>query len=102
MGTFMYGFGIPALFPIAAVSFFVLYVVEKLMLFYGYRLPPMYDERLSKDVLNKLQFAPLLYLAFGYWMASNNQLLSNKHLPEKATQREVFQSEHTYGTIFTS
>ena len=70
--TFMYGFGIPILFPIACVSFLVLYVVEKLLLFYGYRLPPMYDERLSEDVINKLQFGPVLYLAFGYWMASND------------------------------
>jgi hypothetical protein len=52
--TFIYGFGMPILFPIAAVSFLVLYMVEKLLLFYGYRLPPMYDERLSQDVLNKL------------------------------------------------
>ena len=69
--TFIYGFGIPLLFPIACVSFIVLYLVEKLLLFYAYRLPPMYDERLSQDVLSKLQFAPLIYLAFGYWMASN-------------------------------
>mmetsp|Transcript_33793 Transcript_33793/g.44587 ORF Transcript_33793/g.44587 Transcript_33793/m.44587 type:complete len:597 (-) Transcript_33793:841-2631(-) len=69
--TFMYGFGIPILFPIACVSFWVLYCVEKLLLFYGYRLPPMYDERLSEAVVSKLQFAPVLYLAFGYWMASN-------------------------------
>ncbi len=52
--TFIYGFGMPILFPIACVSFLVLYMVEKLLLFYGYRLPPMYDERLSQDVLNKL------------------------------------------------
>lgn len=45
--TFIYGFGMPILFPVASVSFLVLYIVEKLLLFYGYRLPPMYDERLS-------------------------------------------------------
>ena len=69
--TFMYGFGMPILFPIAMLSFLVLWVVEKLYLFYGYIMPPMYDERLSQDVLSKLQFAPLLYLCFGYWIASN-------------------------------
>jgi len=98
--TFMYGFGIPILFPIACVSFLVLYVVEKLLLFYGYRLPPMYDERLSEDVLNKLQFAPVLYLAFGYWMASNDQLLSNEHLSAKRTSDQVFHTDHTYGSVF--
>jgi hypothetical protein len=69
--TFIYGFGMPILFPIACASFLVLYLVEKSLLFWGYRVPPMYDERLSQDVLSKLQFAPLFYLAFGYWMASN-------------------------------
>jgi hypothetical protein len=49
--TFMYGFGMPVLFPIAALSFLVLYVVERFMLFYGHITPPMYDERLSNDVL---------------------------------------------------
>ena len=47
------------------------------MLYYGYRVPPMYDERLSQTVLNQLQFAPLLMMSFGYWMASSMQLLSN-------------------------
>jgi len=69
--TFMYGFGMPVLFPIALFSFIVLYLVEKYALFYVHITPPMYDERLSNDVLNKLQFAPLLYLIFGYWMASS-------------------------------
>ena len=45
--TFMYGLGMPILFPIAFLSCFVLYFVEKTMLYYGYRVPPMYDERLS-------------------------------------------------------
>lgn len=65
--TFMYGFGCPILFPVAAFSFFVLYVCERSMLFWAYRLPPMYDQRLSESVLNKLNFAPLMFLAFGYW-----------------------------------
>ena len=45
--TFMYGLGMPILFPIAILSFVILYLQEKLMLYYGYRVPPMYDERLS-------------------------------------------------------
>ena len=45
--TMTYGYGIPILFPVAAFGILVLYLVEKTMLYYGYRLPPMYDERLS-------------------------------------------------------
>ena len=50
--TFMYGLGLPILFPIAALSCLILYLQEKTMLYYGYRVPPMYDERLSQTVLD--------------------------------------------------
>ena len=97
--TFIYGFGMPILFPVAFLSCLVLYLCEKVMLFYAYRLPPMYDEMLSQDVLNKLQFAPVLYLAFGYWMASNQQLISNGHLEPMVNANDVPITSHTYGSI---
>ena len=100
--TFMYGFGIPILFPIACASMICLYFVEKTLLFYGYRMPPMYDERLSQDVLNKLQWAPVLYCFFGYWMVSNLQLLSNDHLTAKQTSTSVDENGHTMGTVFSA
>lgn len=99
--TFMYGFGMPILFPLACGSFIVLYIVEKWLLFYGYRLPPMYDERLSQDVLNKLQFAPIFYIAFGYWMCSNHQLLSNDHLTPMVSTQDTVQLDHSYASVFT-
>ena len=50
--TFMYGYGIPELFPIALVSFIIILFVEKAQLYYSYRAPPLYDERLSQKVLS--------------------------------------------------
>jgi hypothetical protein len=76
--TMMYGMGLPILFPIAALSFLTLYVMEKLLLHYVYREPPMYDEKLNKNALSILTYAPLLFLSFGYWMLSNKQLLGNE------------------------
>jgi hypothetical protein len=73
----MYGIGLPILFPVAAVSLFTLYMVEKLMIYYSYRQPPMYDAGLNESVLKIMSFAPLLFLSFGYWMLSNIQLFSN-------------------------
>ena len=93
--TMMYGLAIPILFPIAALAISVLYTVEKSMLFYAYRLPPMYDERLSQSVLNQLYYAPLFMLSFGYWMASNKQLLSNEHLASKERMSDPDITEHT-------
>lgn len=98
--TFMYGFGVPVLFPYAVFTFVVLYFVEKTMLFYSYRLPPMYDERLSQSVLNKLQFAPLVFLGFGYWMVSSKQLLSNEYLTPVSQTREPPASSHLWQSVF--
>ena len=97
--TFVYGAGIPILFPIAALSMLILYFQEKLMLYYGYRVPPMYDERLSQKVLNQLQWAPMFLLFFGYWMYSNQQLLSNDHLTPIANKDDSMLSSHTYDMI---
>jgi hypothetical protein len=75
--TMLYGVGLPILFPVAAASIFVLYVVEKSMLAYSYRQPPAYDERLNNNVLALMTYSPLLFLSFGYWMLSSRQLLYN-------------------------
>lgn len=99
--TFMYGFGCPMLFPIASFSFLVLYLCERSMLFYAYRLPPMYDHRLSESVLNKLAFAPVMFLFFGYWMVSNQQLLSNDNLSPVTNGSSVAKSNHLFQSVFT-
>ena len=99
--TMTYGYGIPILFPIAAASITILYLVEKTMLYYGYRLPPMYDERLSQSVINTLYYAPLFFLGFGYWMASNKQMLSNENLFPKDRMISPDESQHTIDRVFT-
>lgn len=76
--TMMYGVGLPVLFPIAAISMAGLYAVEKYMVYYVYRQPPMYDQQLNNNVLTLMTYPPLLLLAFGYWMLSSKQLLSNE------------------------
>lgn len=78
--TMLFGTGCPILFPIAALSLWVLYNIEVFMLYYGYRMPPNYDEYLNSCVLANLAKAPLFTLSFGYWMLSNKQLMSNDHL----------------------
>ena len=72
------------------------------MLYYGYRVPPMYDERLSQNVLDWLQTAPILLIVFGYWMASNQQLLSNDHLKPVADTNDTADSDHLMFFMFDS
>ena len=88
--TFMYGMGMPILFPIALISVLTLYMCEKAMLYYSYRQPPMYDEKLNMAVLSTLTYAPLLMLSVGYWQLSNLQLFNNDfHWKERAMEVET-------------
>jgi hypothetical protein len=73
----MYGLGIPILFPIALFAFITLYIMEKGMIYYSYRQPPLYDDLLNNNALNLLSWAPLLFLSFGFWMFSSPQLFGN-------------------------
>jgi hypothetical protein len=67
----MYGAGMPFLFPVAALTLFTLYTVERVLVAYSYKEPPSYDEKINKSSISILLGAPLLYSAFGYWMYSN-------------------------------
>lgn len=73
--TMMFGVAMPILYPIACLSLWTLYMVEKYCLYYTYKQPPKYDEQLNADVLNIMSVAPFINIAFGYWFLSNKQLL---------------------------
>lgn len=99
--TMFYGFGLPLLFPIACVSFLVIYLTEMLLLFYSFKMPPSYNDTLSRKVLRILMWAPVFYLAFGYWMASSMQLMSNEYLTPIETRNGVIPSMHPVSSVFT-
>ena len=44
--TMMYGVGLPILFPIACLSFFLILIMDQYMIFFVYRKPPDYDTKL--------------------------------------------------------
>ena len=61
----------------------------------------MYDETLSQGVINMMYYAPLFFLGFGYWMASNKQILSNKNLFPVDRMTSPPQTHHTVDRVFT-
>jgi hypothetical protein len=69
--TFMYGYAIPMLFPIAALTFMFYYFGDKLSVTYYYQKPPMYDDNLHEAALNLMKYAPLFSMFFGYWCMGN-------------------------------
>jgi len=87
--TCMYGIGMPMLFPLAALNFFNQWVCERLIVAYFVRLPPALDDALTLNCVEKLKYAPLLFLANGYWMLSNRQMFENK----------AFDIDYTFNTM---
>ena len=75
--TLMYGMGLPILFPIAFLYLFTLYTLERFQIAYFYQMPPAMDDRMTKNALEKLSRAPLIFLLNGYWMLSNRQMFEN-------------------------
>ncbi len=65
--TLMYGIGQPVLFPIAVISYFILYSIERVLIAYFYQLPPTFDEKMTKNALSIIRWAALFYMFFGYW-----------------------------------
>ena len=73
--TMMFGPAMPILFPICFGSLAVQYTLEMSMLYYVYKQPPSYDDKLNNRVLKNLGFAPLLMLSMSFWMFSSPMLL---------------------------
>ena len=99
--TMMFGAGLPVLFPIAAASLTVLFCLEKFMLYYIYKQPPVYDERLNNSVLSNLDKAPFFLLGFGYWMLTNLQLIENEYLTPVGRKSDPFMAGHTWYNALT-
>jgi len=100
--TFLFGPGIPILFPYAFIAIAVRYLVENYMLYYVYKEPPAYDEKLNNSVLKILTWAPCFTLGFGYWMLSNHQLLSSTtKLQPLETASTRFLADHYWYEAFT-
>lgn len=100
--TLMYGVGLPYLFPTAVAALVILYYTEKALLYYSYRQPPSYDQRLSNFVIRMMLGGPVLMLFFGYWMLSSKQLISNEYLSPREFGNDPELSQHTMGDVFSS
>jgi len=99
--TFWYGVALPELFPIAAFTFFNYYVVDRFLITYYYRRPPIYDDKLNRAALGFMQAGPVMLMLFGYWCMGNMQIftdnvhpLTNASVP-LTTDHNVYPSSST-------
>ena len=70
-----YGSGIPILYLVAAIYFFVTYWTDKFLILNYYHKPEYLDHRLAIQILGWMKVAVLLHLAGGILMYSNSNIL---------------------------
>jgi hypothetical protein len=95
----MFGAGLPILYFIAYFSFLVFYVVEKLLMAYSYREPPLFDQTLNRQALQLIKYAPLIYCAITFWMFGNIQIFgTDVYFLKNYSQHQI--TNHTIATAF--
>lgn len=78
--TMMFGSGIPILYLISAVFFFVTFWVDKILIFYYYRKPELLDENLALRTLRWFKYALMLHVIGAVLMYSNSDILPEKRI----------------------
>lgn len=96
--TMMYGIGLPLLFPIALLSYFVYWAVERYQVAYTYKLPPQMDQRMTVNAMRLISYVPVIFLANAYWMLSNRQIFENVTNKLEMTGTEM-ESSHTWNEL---
>ena len=97
--TMMYGIGLPLLFPIALLSYFIYWAVERYQVAYTYKLPPQMDSRMTVNAMRLISYVPILFLVNSYWMLSNRQIFENVTNKLELLNTEM-ESSHTWATLF--
>jgi len=97
--TLMYGVGMPILFPVAILNYVIFWCLERYHMAYTYQLPPSLDDKLTKNAVSILKFAPILFLFNGYWMLSNRQMFEGV-LNLRQSLDDVMVTGHDFSSIY--
>lgn len=98
--TMMYGLGLPMLFPIAILSFFIFWATERWQIAYCYQLPPAMDDKLTTNAMTLLSYTPILFLLNGFWMLGNRQMFENV-VNQIAHSTDPMVTGHDWSTLTT-
>ena len=97
--TMLYGLGLPILFPIALLSYFIFWATERYQIAYFYGIPPAMDDRMIKNAMRLLSYTPIFFLFNSYWMLSNRQMFEGV-INSKDLSDEEMSSSHDLNTIW--
>lgn len=75
---FLFGAGVPLMFPMAFICLLILYYYEKKTICRQAPKPADYEATVNNYIVAILLDGPILYAVFGYWMYSNPALIHSK------------------------
>ena len=91
--SFMYNIGMPVLFLIGAINFFMMYWIDKWLLLRFHKTPRNYDEKTINFSLKYMKVAFLFHAVIGYLMISNKNVLTQNKFFEDIIEDQSL-SEH--------
>ena len=74
---FLYGPGIPILFPIGLICLIFNYLIDSYLVARLYREPPYLRHEILDDLVRNLLYPPIFYTAFGFWMYGARDIFEN-------------------------
>lgn len=93
MVSMMYAFGLPIFLIITFFCLIISYIVDKIIVAYYHRKPPLYDDTLNLTSVHFLKWGAVIYTMIGYWMISNRQMFENNLTP-KEYQDQIAEYNH--------
>lgn len=96
--AFLFGPGIPIMFPLALIYVLINESALRCQLAYQCRSPFNYSMEMNRSFIKFCSFLPILYGSFGLWMYSNRQVYDNAVLP-KAYNNGL--QDHSHTVIYT-
>lgn len=82
----MYSIGLPILYLICVINFTIMYWVDKYLLLRFHRIPKNYDEKTINFALNQMKFAFVLHAIIGFFMISNDAILTSDYFETLASE----------------
>ena len=76
--TFLFGVGMPIMFPMAALILFNQHLYQKIRVAYICQDPPLLGKEIVNSVFTIMKYAPLCFLFNAYWILDNPQIFRNK------------------------
>lgn len=92
--TLMYSSGLPALYLVAAVFYFILFWVYKALLLHYYQTTSRFNEQLALASVGMIKYGVFFHMLLGTFMYTNHKIFSSTTLgtvsPLSRTLHEYF------------